>query len=82
MRVAVAQRGQDADHGVQLPAITSNTEMPARKGGPSGSPGEAHQARDGLHHQVVARARRAGVPTEAADRGVDDARGWRRATVS
>ncbi len=37
------------------PAITSKTEMPARYGAPLRVAGEAHQAGDGLHDEVVAR---------------------------
>ena len=43
------------------PVITSNTEMPARYGGPSGIPGQAHQPGHRLDDQVVA-----GQPAPAA----------------
>ena len=79
-RVAVAQRGEDADHHVVAGHHVEHRDAgPVRR--PVGIAGEAHQARHRLHHQVVAGHVRALARAEAADRGVDERRGWRRATV-
>ena len=54
------------------PAITSNTEMPARKAGAVGVAREAHQPGHGLDDQVVAGQPGALGGAEPADREVDE----------
>ena len=72
------QRRQHADRGVQPGHHVEDRDAGA-VGLAVGGAGQAHQAGDGLHDQVVAGQRRpARTAAEAADRGVDDAPGWWR----
>ena len=58
-----------------MPATRSAMATPTRNGGPSGSPGDAHQPAFGLHHRVVPSLvpPRTGLP-ESGDRCVDQLR--------
>ena len=56
-----------------MPATRSPIELPTLTGGPSGKPGEVHDAGLALHDQVVAGPVRLGPAlAEARDRAVDE----------
>ena len=73
----VVQGGEHADRRVQSGHHVEDRDAGA-VGRPVGAAGQAHQPRDRLHDEVVAGQLRALLAAaEAADRRVDDRRGWR-----
>ena len=72
-RVPVPQGREDPDH-----RVVAGHHVEHRDPGPIGRTvritGQAHQARDRLHHEVVPGHRGARARAEPADRGVDDGR--------
>ena len=59
--VALAQRRQDADRGIERRVKMSAMATPAFCGSPSGIAGQVHDPAHGLDHEVVAGARRVGA---------------------